>query len=230
MAAFSGNGALAADLEMVADQITMRLGHLEVLVTGWGAKLPWSCAEVVQAQDRGEDPTGRWRQVVTDNQGAMYGTTAPAQVGAAFVLQWYLGLVANPVAWAAVLGPYVLNATPEALRFDLTADAWYPCSVSVIADGVELVSDDAERLDLAHTRYLEHATRFVEGYRPGVKMGTRQRRGMIRDAWVMAVESAREAFGTDPVEHSMRESCCFIYALPGANACARCPRRATPAR
>lgn len=213
-----------ADLEAVADQITMRLGHLEVLVAGWGAKLPWSCAEVVTSQERGEDPTRQWRDRVTANQAALYDAPAPPQVGAAFVMQWYLGVIANPVAWAAVVGPYLLDAAPEALHFDLTADAWYPCSVSITPDGARRVDDPDERLDLAHAAYLDHATRFAESYRPGVKTGSRQRGGMIRDAWVMALESAREGFGTEPVEHSMRRSCCFIYALPGANACARCPR------
>lgn len=213
------------DLEAIADQITMRLGYLEVLVAGWGATLPWSCAEIVAAQDRGEDPTATWRTTVTANQGALYAASAPPQVGAAFVMQWYLGVVANPVAWAAVLGPYLLDAAPEALRFDLTADSWYPCAVSISPDGARRVDDDAERLELAHAGYLDHATRFVQGYRPGVKTGSRQRQGMIRDAWVMAVESAQEACGTEPVEPTMRQSCCFVYALPGATACARCPRR-----
>lgn len=217
---------IAGELESIADLITMRLGYLEVLVAGWGAKLPWSCAEVVDAQESGEDPTRAWRAAVTANQGALYGASAPPQVGAAFVMQWYLGVVANPVAWAAVLGPYVLDAAPEMLRFDLTADAWYPCAVSVSPERAVRVDDAGRRLELAHAGYLDHATRFVQGYRPGVKTGSRQRQGMIRDAWMMAVESATEAFGTEPVEPSTRQSCCFIYALPGATACARCPRNA----
>ncbi len=215
------------NLQPIADQLTSRLGYLEVLVSGLGTRLPWSCAEVVTGQDRGEDPTAEWRDHVTADLGAMYGVEAPLQVGAAFVLQWYLGVVATPVAWAAVMGPYALNASPEAIAFDLAAQSWYPCSVSIRPEGVDRVDDAGARLELAHSRYLAHANRFVDGYRPEVKLGPRQRGGMVRDAWVMAVESARDAFDSEPVQWSMRESCCYIYAMPGATACAQCPRRRT---
>jgi hypothetical protein len=215
----------AVDLESVTDLITARLGYLEVLVARWGSRLPWSCEDVLAAQDRGEDPTGPWRDQVRASQGAMYGVRAPAQVGAAFVLQWYLGVVANPLAWAAVIGPYVLDAAPEALTFDLAAESWFPCAVSVSPSGALVEEDAVRRREQAHARYLDHARRFVDGYRPGVKVGSRQRNGMIVDAWQMALEAASAAFDAEPVPPQMRQACCFIYALPGAQACARCPRR-----
>lgn len=214
------------ELERVTDLITMHLGYLEVLVARWGPPLPWSCDEVVQAQERGEDPTGPWREAVTADQTRLYGAQAPPQVAAAFVMQWYLSVVANPLAWTAVASRYVLNGDPGAIHFDLSADSWYPCAVSVSSQGVDSVADDALRLTAARARYREHAERFIDGYRPEVKVGSGQRRGMIHDAWVMAAESAQQALGSEPVTRSWRKGCCFIYALPGAQPCARCPRLA----
>jgi hypothetical protein len=67
----------------------------------------------------------------------------------------------------------------------------------------------------------------VAGYDAGVKMSSRQRDGAVGDSWAIAERRAAEACLPPPAPAPrLRTSCCFIYALPGATACAECPRRA----
>lgn len=222
-------GLSAGELGRIADEITTRLGYVDIVVTGagMGSALPHRCADVLTAQLDGEDPTADWRRQVGANQAAYYGAAAPPQVGAAFVLQWYLGVLALPLAGAAVLSPWVLAGTPETLSYDLVEPELFPIAIGVTAAGATAVSDPAARLDLAHERYLAHATAFAEAYHPPeVRMGSGQRGGLVHDAWTMAFESAREWVGS-PGDHpprSRRRGCCMIYALPGAQECAACPR------
>ena len=99
------------------------------------------------------------------------------------------------------------------------------------ARGVDVVTvaDPFERDSLAHQRYFEHAQRFAATYDAGVKMSSKQRFGAVRDTWAIASRRAAEACAPIPTtapEATLRESCCFIFALPGALTCAMCPRRA----
>jgi hypothetical protein len=95
---------------------------------------------------------------------------------------------------------------------------------------LQLVADPAPRQDLARRRYLAHARRFVDGYRPGVKMSSRQRRGAVEDTWEIASRRAAEAcLPPPPPKPQRRQSCCFIFTLPGASTCAMCPRLSRPA-
>ncbi|XVX20963.1 (2Fe-2S)-binding protein [Actinomycetota bacterium] len=56
-------------------------------------------------------------------------------------------------------------------------------------------------------------------------MSSRQRTGMVSDMWARAWESATaQAQGRGPVPQP-RRSCCFIFALPGCEECAGCPRQ-----
>ena len=219
-------GVTEDELTFVADQISWRIGYQEAIVDGLGSSLPYSCEEILTAQEAGEDPTAWWREGVRQRQSAAYHSPAPAHVGAAFVMQWYLGVVATPAAFASVFGAWVLDTAPESLRFDLLDPELYPCTVSLRPENVEIVVDETDRLALAQERYMAHAMRFADSYRPGVKMGSRQRYGMVRDCWRMAVDAAMQAIRSEPGSGRLRESCCFIYALPGARACAACPRNA----
>ena len=214
------------ELDRVADQLTARLGWLNVTVHGANSPLPWSCADVLTGQERGQDPTLAWRDALTRRTTRQYGEVTPPQVSAAFVLLWYLDLVAYPAAYAAALGPWVLDSAAAALRFDLADPELYPCDVSIVGAGVRTVDDRAERGSLARQRYVEHAQRFAASYDPGVKMSSRQRFGAVRDTWAIASRRAAEACLSSAPEPRLRESCCFIFALPGALTCAMCPRRA----
>lgn len=221
---------ISADaLQDLTDAITHRLGYVDIVPATWGSTLPHRCADVLDAQLRGEDPTATWRARVGGNQAAYYGAAAPPQVGAAFVLQWYLGVVATPLAWAAVLGPWVLDGSPERLSYDLAEPELFPAAIGVSGEGARRVEDPQERLAAAHAAYLRHARRFADSYRPPeVRMGSGQRNGLVHDAWTMAYESALESVsphGAAP-PRSRRRGCCMIYALPGASECAACPRGA----
>ena len=217
----------AAALAFVADQVTRRTGWLDVSVRGLDSPLPWSCARVVQDQEAGADPTGPWRAGLRRRMAATYRVEPPPQVAAAFVLLWYLDLLAVPAAYACALGPWVLDVGPAAVRFDLAEPELYPSAVSLAPEDVLTVADPARRRQQARARYLEHARRFVAGYDAGVKMSSRQRDGAVGDSWAIAERRAAEACLPPPAPAPrLRASCCFIYALPGATACAECPRRA----
>jgi hypothetical protein len=215
------------ELGFVADRVTRCTGWLDVSVQGHGALLPWSCAQVVQGQEDGIDPTGPWRAAVHRRTAQTYGVEPPRHVAAAFVLLWYLDLLAQPSAYACALGPWVLDVGPAAVRFDLSDPELFPCAVSLTAGGVTTVADAGERQSLARQRYTAHAERFVAGYDAGVRMSSRQRSGAVRDTWDIAWRRAAGACLPPPAPApALRGSCCFIFALPGVPACAMCPRRA----
>ena len=216
----------SAELGFVADQLTARLGWLNVTVHGHNSPLPWSCADVLNGQESGQDPTFGWRDALTRRTTRHYGQVTPPRVSAAFVLLWYLDLLAYPAAYAAALGPWVLDSSAPALRFDLADPELYPCDVSIAGGDVLTVADRAERESLAQQRYVEHAQRFATSYDAGVKMSSKQRLGAVRDTWAIASRRAAEACLSSAPQPRMRESCCFIFALPGALTCATCPRRA----
>lgn len=216
--------SLVRALSALMRRVTEATVFLDVGIAGRESPLPWSCAEILAVQDAGGDATESWRATVSVSHEGMYGIPAPERVAAAFVLQWYLGVVAQPLAFGAVLGDWALDASADGMRFDLSDDAGYPVAVTLEPGAAVQVADPQARLDLAQERYTDHAERFVTGYRPPVKMGSGQRSGMVQDAWTMALESALAAAG-ERVHRSWRRSCCFIFALPGATACALCPRR-----
>lgn len=219
-----------ADLDLALAMVSSRLGWMDLLPSGHGSPLPWSCQDVVDGQERGEDPTAAWREALAATTARQYRRPPPPAMPAAFVLLWYLDVLANPVAFAAALGPWVLDASPGNIRFDLQTDQHYPEMASFGAGDLALVGDPTERQHLARERYLAHARRFVDGYRPGVKMSSRQRQGAIEDTWQIATRRAAETCLPPPApQPQRRQSCCFIFTLPGATTCAMCPRLSPPA-
>ena len=214
-----------ADLDLALSMASSRLGWMDLLPAGRGSSLPWSCRDIVEGQECGEDPTAPWRESLAATTARQYRQPPPPAMPATFVLLWYLDVLANPVAFAASLGPWVLDARPDNVRFDLQTDQHYPEAASYGTGDLALVGDRAERLGLARERYLAHARRFVDGYRPGVKMSSRQRQGAIEDTWQIATHRAAETCLPPPHPGSQRrQSCCFIFTLPGASTCAMCPR------
>jgi FhuF 2Fe-2S C-terminal domain len=186
---------------------------------GGDPDLPWSCAAVIGAQAAGADPTAPWRGAVRQSMARQYDAAPPVATPAAFVLQWYLEVPATIAAYTATLGPWLADVSPAALSFDLAPARHYPERIQLRrVHPLDPDVDRDSRLGAARTAYEHHAIAFAEAYDPGPRLGPQQRQGMVRDVWSMSV--ARAAGSLAP----RRESCCFIYALPGARACAGCPR------
>ncbi|WP_168583256.1 (2Fe-2S)-binding protein [Gephyromycinifex aptenodytis] len=219
-----------SDIGDLAAQISGYLGYIDVIDEAWGNPLPYSCAELLRSAEQGGDPTASWRAEVGAAQEARYHSPAPPAVGAAFVLGWYLQVVAIPLAYASVLCNWLPDASPEALRFDLDEMEHYPVALSLSPGNVESVPHPQIRLRRAREKYEAHANRFAAAYNPGVKMSSRQRYGLVRDTWSMTLDQARTGVAAAPsMLTGLRESCCFIFALPGAMTCTRCPRNAVHA-
>lgn len=212
------------ELADLAADITTHIGYVDVVAQGWGSPLPYSCEQIITEQEAGADPTAWWRESVGKAQERRYRHAAPPQVGAAFVMGWYLQVVATPLAFAAVLRDWLPDASPAALRFDLDDAEFYPVAESLGGEHIRRATHPQLRMAQARKAYEEHAFRFAESYEPGVKMGSKQRYGLVRDTWAAMLDSARTSVLQEPSRLGMRESCCFIFALPGAHTCARCPR------
>lgn len=213
------------ELDGLAADIATHLGYYRVEAEGGGCPLPYSCTDIILGQEAGGDPTEQWRENVRRAQARRCGEAIPPTVAATFVFGWYLQLAAIPAAFAAVLRTWIPDVAPDALRFDLHADEHYPVSLSLGGvPGPELPFDVEHRLDFARRAYENHADRFADSYRPGIKMSSRQRRGLVHDTWVALSDSARTTVLGERSRLGPRESCCFLFAVPNAPTCERCPR------
>ncbi|GAB3880120.1 (2Fe-2S)-binding protein [Terrabacter terrigena] len=182
-------------------------------------------ADVLAHVRAGSDPLRPWRDALRGQMSQRHAVAVRPHVPAAFVLQWWCEVAATPIAYAAVLGPWVLAPSPDGLGFEL-AGGLNPQRVVVDPGRASLAAepDRARRLELGHTAYLGLVSEVVAAYAPEVRMGTRQRWGVVSDMWDTAVRLARGAAGEDVGPEPARVSCCFIYALPGMRECAACPR------
>jgi hypothetical protein len=194
--------------------------------------------EVAAHVAAGSDPFAPWRGELNRRQEASAGRPVPPHVPAAFVLQWWCEVVATPLAGAVATGPWVLSPAPVAagretasvgLGFEL-APALHPARVVVDADRWEVrpEPDRAHREAVARELYVEIASPVVAAFAPEVRMGSRQRWGVLHDTWGTAVRRAVGAAGGQVGPEPWRRSCCFVYLLPGAHECAACPRRQPP--
>lgn len=167
------------------------------------------------AAQAGSDPLSGWRAALEAQQGS---SDLP-HVAAAFVLQWWCEVAATPIAYAAQLGPVVLAGSGGWLGFEL-APQHYPTRLVLSPDRTTLepAPDRAAAAEGGRATYLGVVSEVVRDFAPEIKMGTRQRWGVVDDVWRTAV--ARAAGRPNP----RRVSCCFIYALPGMHECAVCPR------
>jgi FhuF 2Fe-2S C-terminal domain len=211
--------ALAALLDGLAPWLTVRTAP----------KVPgpeWiSCAATLSAQLAGEDPTASWRAVLASEYGRQYRIDPPRQVAAMFVLMWYVGVPARIASASSALTGYAPDVSPERIAFRLHPTQHYPAEVALLPGPVLPAVEAAAASD-------EHCRAFVDSYRSGVKLGSRQRYGAIADEYRTAIKAcagspyasqAARVFGVDPGV-TVRDSCCFIYALPGVTACSTCPR------
>ncbi len=184
----------------------------------------WS-ADVLAHVRAGADPLAPWRSALQAQLEQRNAATVPPHVPAAFVLQWWCEVAASPMAYAAVLGPWLLVPSGAGLGFEL-APALNPFRVVVHPEraSLEVDGDAGRRLERARTAYLALVSEVVTAYAPDVRMGSRQRWGVVDDMWDTAVRLARGAAGESVGTEPTRVSCCFIYALPGMRECAACPR------
>ncbi len=182
-----------------------------------------SCADVLASQCAGGDPTAAWRETLQAQYGAQYGIEAPRQVAAMFVLMWYAGVPAFVAATALALTGYA--PAPDSLAFRRHPSQHYPDRIVLLPGSLLPAGQAAEAV-------RAHCAAFAESYRPGVKLSSRQRHGAVADELRSALNrcgggpyagEAAELLGVG-LGSAERESCCYIYALPGASECSGCPR------
>ena len=184
-----------------------------------------SCAGLLADQQAGGDPTYGWRKALQDDYGREYAIEPPEQVAAMFVLMWYVSVPSIVAALSSALAGVSPDVSPESLAFRRHPTAHYPAEVALLSDRLVSLEEAAAQVD-AHTRA------FTDSYRPGVKLGSRQRLGAVEDELRAALrlpedapyrEAAAKAFQID-LDQLIRTSCCFVYALPNVKACGGCPR------
>jgi hypothetical protein len=184
-----------------------------------------SCAEVIAEQRAGGDPTYEWRKALQDDYGREYAIEPPEQIAAMFVLMWYVSVPAMIAGMSTALAGVSPDISPESVAFLRHPTAHYPAEVALLSDRVVALDEAVGQVD-AHTRA------FLDSYRPGVKLSSRQRFGAVEDELRCALKLledaphravAAEAFKIE-LDQPIRTSCCFIYALPNVNACGGCPR------
>jgi hypothetical protein len=187
------------------------------------------CADVLALARAGADPLAPWRDALRTQMTRRHGVPVAPHVPAAFVLQWWCEVAATPLAFAAALGPWVLAPEAAGLGFEL-APGLNPHRIVVDPQHVVVTTEpDAEdRAALARSRYDALVHDVVAGFAPEVRMGSRQRWGVVEDVWVTASRLATGAAGRTTGPEPRRVSCCFIYALPGMRECAACPRGGSP--
>ena len=211
------------DVSAVVDRIDRALPFLTV-TTARSARTV-SCAEIVDAA--ASDPLAAWRSRLRIQQQAQSGSPVRPHVAAAFVLQWWCEVVATPIAYAAELGPWSLLPDAAGLGFELEP---YGHPGLLVVDPARTVleeePDEARRARRGRAAYEEVVGDVVRSFAPEVRMGSRQRWGVVEDVWVGTHRRARAAAGTAVGPEPRRTSCCFVYLLPGAHECAACPRGA----
>ncbi|MEO6999171.1 MAG: (2Fe-2S)-binding protein [Terracoccus sp.] len=217
----------ASDIGSVVGRVDAASPFVEIATTG-GSATTW-LSDVAAHVAVGADPLRPWRVALREQQQGTDAVTVPAHVPAAFVLQWWCEVVATPIAYAAELGPWVLAPEPAGLGFEL-APALYPSRIVVLPERTRLWVEPhaGTRAVAARASYDALVADVVAGYAPEVRMGSRQRWGVVDDMWRAAVRrgagAAGRVVGTEPV----RTSCCFIFVLPGMHECASCPRGGPP--
>lgn len=181
-----------------------------------------ACAEVIRLQESGADPTADWRAACAADLARQYAIEPPTHVAAVFVLQWYLGALAQAGAHFAATSARLPALLPDHLSIERSGPGGYPVAVGLHEHTPLLdLPDAAARWERASVDYRAHAERFTASYRPAVKLGSALRTGSVTDAWDAARASAERSW----MPPTWRASCCFIYALPGVHECARCPRQ-----
>jgi FhuF-like iron-sulfur protein len=210
----------------LADMVDGEVSWLSVRTASAVPSPEWiSCAELVEEQQSGGDPTYGWRKALLDDYGREYAIEPPVQVAAMFVLMWYVSVPSIVAAISTALTGVSPEVSPESLAFRRHPIAHYPMEVALLSERVVSLEEAAQQV-------RAHTDAFTDSYRPGVKLSSLQKRGAVDDELrgalrlpeeaVKAAEAAT-AFQVD-LEQQLRTSCCFFYALPNVKACGGCPR------
>jgi hypothetical protein len=215
----------APPLAEILHQVDRALPFTTVTMTSSPATV-W-CGDVVEHVRAGNDPLAPWRAALQRQMEQRHGVEVAPHIPAAFVLQWWCEVVATPIAYAGGLGPWVLVPEPGGLGFEL-ASGLNPHRIVIdpARTSVEVDPDAARRRARGRAAYGDLVFEVVAGFAPEVKMGSRQRWGVVDDMWSTASRLAQGAAGVTVGPEVRRVSCCFIYALPGMRECAACPRNA----
>ncbi len=191
-----------------------------------------------------------WQSRIGENLRGLHEVVHPS-VPATYLMGFYLDAVCRIGAlWFGLCGR-VPDLSPESLWLRISSGGW-PEAGAVSAGPVAVLPGDAlagrpegvrvlpgrtELLAEYHRQVSSHATRFHDAFRPEVRIGSRQRLGMLDDViesclWSVgdlvgdpftAAEQAEALVGANP--RRIRRSCCFAYRLDPALLCHRCPRR-----
>lgn len=230
----------AAELELALELVASRIAWFDLEVgpgdaASEGDVGPVDIASVAEGTPEGRAQVVAWHELVQSAWTRTYAESQPPHVAAAFLLGWCLDALAYPLAYAAALGPWLLDVGPGVVHAVPDARQGFLRQVRVgPSTGHQVVASPDLRARRAEQRYRERAEQVARSLEvPGVRMSSRQRLGMVDDVWHMATLRAREIDGPSGVTSTgdlpgdrVRLSCCFIYALPGARECAACPRLA----
>ncbi len=216
------------DIVEVLRRVDRALPFTTVTSTASAATI-W-CGDVLAHARAGADPLAPWREALREQMSRRHGVPVAPHVPAAFVLQWWCEVAAAPVAHAAALGPWVLVPEASGLGFEL-APGLNPQRIVVdpARTTVGVDPDAHRRAERARAVYSDLVHDVVAAFAPEVRMGSRQRWGVVDDTWATASHLAAGAAGHATGPQPRRVSCCFIYALPGMRECAGCPRSGSPA-
>ena len=117
---------------------------------------------------------------------------------------------------------------PETIQLPADLGSWRPLTgPEAKSRGTSTTeTTTAEAWEAAERDYRAVAEPLATAYEAIVHLGSGTRLGMVTDLWRQAVHAA-----TGQPSIVQRDSCCFLYALPGCHECAGCPRlRTAPQR
>jgi hypothetical protein len=210
----------------IADRVDGEVSWLSVRTADALPGPEWiSCAQLLAEQQNGADPTYEWRKSLQDEYALEYDIEPPIRVAAMFVLMWYVSVPSMVAALSGAIAGVSPDVSPEAVAFLRHPTAHYPTEVALLTDRVVPLDEAAKQVE-------DHTKAFLDTYRPGVKLSSRQRLGAVEDELRGALllpedaphrKAAADAFKID-LDQSIRTSCCFVYALPNVKACGGCPR------
>ena len=136
----------------------------------------------------GADPLEPWRAALRTQMGAASRRAGAAARARRLRAPVGCEVAATPIAYAASLGPWLLvpsrGGLGVGLGFEL-APGLSPHRIVVDPDATSLEVDDdpARRLERGHAAYLALVSEVVTAYAPDVRMGSRQRWGVVDDMW-----------------------------------------------
>ncbi len=239
--------APAHPLDVDAVRICASGTYLPVTRTDRPLGLPWrSCTDLLTVPGALDAWNGRIRARLDGT----HGRPPHASVAPTYAMGWYLDAVARTGATWFGLCERVPDLSPPALALHENPGGW-PDAIALTANRFWCLPHDDEAshpdaLVLPDRRALglqlvtavrAHAVLFHAAFTPAVRIGSRQRWGMVDDVLEAALwaagglrndpaagqADATALVGANPTR--MRRSCCFAYRLDEALLCTRCPRR-----